>query len=175
MKRKHSPAVSTPQADSPAAAQFHDDSTTVADPPILIPHTANLPPSDHEFFATRSHPISRNGYRYTTCGPSTSQLLPVPLQRTIESPPQYVRFSWEDRSTFILLTSDAKTITAEKGWRAARANVGVREGNWYWEIKAERCGGEGAAAGLAGGEGSWVRVGVGRRESPLNAPGGFDG
>lgn len=142
---------------------------------MLIPHTATLPDSPFDFFATRGHPISKNGYRYTTCGPSSSSSLPIPIQRNIENPPQAARFSWEDRSTFVLVTEDAKTITAEKGWRAARSNVGLREGNWYWEVKAERCGGEGAAEGSGNGEGSWVRVGVGRRESPLNAPCGFDG
>ncbi|ORY84084.1 hypothetical protein BCR35DRAFT_290347 [Leucosporidium creatinivorum] len=188
-KRKHSPSTDqlTPSAASPSAAPLpapnaptgeaaaEEDSSTVANPPTLIPHTSNLPPSSFEFYQTRGHPISRNGYRYTTCGPSPSSSLPIPIQRLIENPPLGARFSWEDRSTFVLLTEDARTITAEKGWRAARANVGVREGNWYWEVKAERCGGEGANTGAGLGEGSWVRVGVGRRESPLNAPCGFDG
>lgn len=89
-----------------------------------------------------------------------------------------MRFSWEDRSSFVLITQDAKTITAEKGWRAARINVPIREGNWYWEFNITRAGGEGAGASAEDGgstEGSWCRVGVGRRESSLNAPVGFDG
>lgn len=73
------------------------------------------------------------------------------------------------------MTEDARTITAEKGWRSARANVGVREGNWYWEIKAHRCGGEGSRSDGGTGEGSWLRIGVGRREAQLNAPCGYDG
>jgi len=54
----------------------------------------------------------------------------------------------------------------------------VREGGWYWEIKVERAGGEGGREDKnsgGDGQGSWVRVGVGRRESPLNAPVGVDG
>lgn len=77
------------------------------------------------------------------------------------------------------LTEDARTVTTDKGFRAARTNVGVREGGWYWEVKVERGGGEGGrhAKGeeKGEGEGSWCRLGVGRREAPLNAPVGYDG
>lgn len=75
----------------------------------------------------------------------------------------------------MLVTEDGKTITAEKGWRAARANVPVREGNWFWEVKVERAGGDGGRETGGVGEGGWARVGVARREASLNAPVGFDG
>lgn len=166
------------EAQSPAAADQQpggDEVSFVAPLPTLVPPPGPLPPSEFEFFATRGHPVTRHGYRYTTCGPSPSSQLPVPIQRLIENVPQAARFSWEDRSAFALMTEDARTITAEKGWRSARSNVGVREGNWYWEIKARRCGGEGSRAEGGTGEGSWMRIGVGRREAQLNAPCGYDG
>ncbi|KAI5477201.1 histone-lysine N-methyltransferase (Bre2) [Pseudohyphozyma bogoriensis] len=174
LKRKHSPALgSATPTRSPAP-----ESTSVAPPPTFTPHTAHLPPSSYDFYSTsRTHPHNKGNYRYSPCGPSTSTSLPVGFQihRHIESQPQEVRFSWEDRSPFVLITEDAKTITAEKGWRGARANVPIREGNWYWEITVNRAGGEGGREMDGVGEGSWCRVGVGRRESPLNAPVGFDG
>ncbi|KAK4048276.1 transcription factor, contains a PHD finger motif [Microbotryomycetes sp. JL221] len=178
---------------------------TIAPLPYLVPSTSyatQFNTLNHEFYMTRGRPSTRNGYRYLTCGPSdqnkqqqqqleqlqletsnpATTTTPVPVQRMIENLPQTVRFSWEDRSNYTLLTQDAKTLTAERGWRAARVNVPLRQGNWYWEIKAERCGGQIAKKSNSvnggtseGGEGSWTRIGVGRREAPLNAPAGFDG
>lgn len=176
-KRKHQHLDSPPaQSESPAPSSVVYDSPAVAPLPLFTAHTANLPPSEFEFITTRSHPSNKNSFRYTPCGPSpSSSHRPIAIQHTIESAPQGIRFSWEDKSSFILATEDGKTITAEKGWRAARANVGVREGNWYWEYRIERGGGEGGRTMGGAGEGSWVRVGVARRESPLNAPVGFDG
>lgn len=187
-KRKHSPpppslasgpdaatvALQTPPSQSPAPPASADPSD-IANPPVLVPHSLNLPESEFEFWSTRSHPFNKHGYRYTPCGPSLGTPLPVPPQRTIESFPKGVHWSWEDRSQFTLLTEGARTITTDKGWRAARSNVGIREGAWYWEIKVERGGGDGGRDKGGEGQGSWVRPGVGRRESPLNAPVGIDG
>lgn len=129
--------------------------------PILVPtHSSH----SHQFHSTKSHPINKNGYRYTSCGPSTT-----PLHATIPSTPDNTRFSWEDRSPFVFITKDAKTITTQKGWRGARANVPIRQGAFYWEVKIERGGDASTALG------AWVRVGLGRRESSLNAPVGIDG
>ncbi|BGO99795.1 Set1 complex component ash2 [Rhodotorula toruloides ATCC 204091] len=172
-KRKHSPSPATPLSHSPAPALA--DPSDVSNPPVLVPHNLQIPDSAFEFFATRSHPFNKFGFRYTPCGPSPHTLLPVPPQRSIESYPQGIRWSWEDRSLFTLLTEDAKTLTTDKGWRAARSNIGVREGAWYWEVRIDRGGGEGGRDHGGEGQGSWVRVGVGRRESPLNAPVGIDG
>lgn len=169
-------------------------SSRIAPAPTLVPAIATNPLPQFDFSFTRSHPINRHNYRYTSCGPSPlppdlppfephpdSSLNPLTLYRTIPSIPEGVRFSWEDKSPFVSITEDARTITAEKGWRGARANVGLREGSWFWEVKVERGGGEGGRGwkdeqGESGeGEGSWVRVGVGRREGPINAPVGIDG
>ena len=59
----------------------------------------------------------------------------------------------------------------------ARANVGVREGNWYWEckilsgVRPANQAGVGDGSGDAGGH---VRLGWARREASLDTPVGFD-
>ncbi|GAA5925565.1 Bre2p [Sporobolomyces koalae] len=161
----------------PAEGTGPEPSLLVAPLPTFAPPPVTLPELDgFQFFATRSHPFNKHGFRYTPCGPSRDSPLPVPPQRTIESEPCQVRWSWEDRSAFTYLTQDATTVTTDKGWRGVRSNIGLREGCWYWEIEVERGGGQGGREhGGRDGQGSWVRVGVGRRESPLNAPVGVDG
>ncbi|GAA5991780.1 hypothetical protein JCM5350_005422 [Sporobolomyces pararoseus] len=167
-----------------------EDSTpqypSVAPLPVFAPPPSTLPshPS-FEFYSTRSHPFNKHSFRYTPCGPSPNSPLPVPPQRLIESEPRgQVRWSWEDRSVFTYLTQDAKTVTTDKGWRAVRSNVGLRSGDWFWEFKIERSNEQQQQQqvptfeqpeGGGGGENSWVRVGIGRRESGLNAPVGVDG
>ncbi|SCZ88341.1 BZ3500_MvSof-1268-A1-R1_Chr2-1g04347 [Microbotryum saponariae] len=161
----------------PARGRLPRDPMICAAAPQLVPPLTSvpLPTSTFEFFQTRAHPINQRGYRYVPCGPSPHSHLPTPIQRVIESAPQRARWSWEDRSTFVMITEDAMTVTAEKGWRAARANVSLREGSWYWEFKVHRGGGPKEVDAAGAKEGSWVRLGVGRREAPLNAPVGFDG
>lgn len=147
------------------------DSTTVSLAPQLVP-TPFVPPVPG-FYLTRGHPINKPNFRYVPCGPAPSSSPTYPLYRVIASPPVgSVRFSWEDRSQYIGITEDALCITADKGYRSARANVPLREGSWFFEVIVERGGGE---LGTWKGGGSHVRVGVGRRESPLTAPVGFDG
>lgn len=67
-----------------------------------------------------------------------------------------------------------KITTTEKGYRMARANVGVREGNWYWECMII----SGVKARIPNGEqpepGGHVRLGWARREASLDGPVGFD-
>lgn len=175
-KRKHSPSAGG--STTPRSPALHENDTAgVAPLPLFVPHTATLPASNYEFYSTRYHPISKNGYRYVTCGASPTPSLPIGVAyyRLVESVPQSVRFSWEDRSPFVLISDDASAITAEKGWRGAKGNVPLREGNWYWEVKVNRGGGDGSKELGGDGEGSWVRAGVGRRESPNNAPVGKDG
>jgi COMPASS component BRE2 len=54
-----------------------------------------------------------------------------------------VHLDWQDRSTFLRMSPSALTCTAEKGFRSARTNVGVREGTWYFECTVLKGGGEG--------------------------------
>lgn len=71
-----------------------------------------------------------------------------------------------------------RTITNPKGWRLSKANVGAREGTFYYEVKIV----EGIPADLTKEEIQTtpaplphIRAGWARRESPLDAPVGFDG
>lgn len=94
------------------------------------------------------------------------------MYRIIRSyPGTGVCFSHEDRSPYVYISSDALSLTTDRGFRAARANCPIREGRWYFEVVVERGGGE--ATGVK--REAHVRVGIGRREAALGAPVGFDG
>ncbi|KZT52468.1 hypothetical protein CALCODRAFT_520709 [Calocera cornea HHB12733] len=125
-----------------------------------------------EWFSTPDVPPNRMGFRYILAGCSTPSSKTV--DKTLESYPPHLRFSWEDRSPYVRVTQDGMSITTEKGFRSARGNVPVREGKWYMEVEILRGGGEGK--GEAGRrDGAHVRLGWGRREAPLNGPVGMDG
>lgn len=49
------------------------------------------------------------------------------------------------------------TVTTDKGFRMCRANVGVKEGNWFWEARIQTAAGSDA-------DGPHVRIGWARRE-----------
>lgn len=77
----------------------------------------------------------------------------------------------------MLFDIEGKAITTEKGFRMARANVGAREGRWYWECKilsGVRPLNQEQNSELAPDEGGHVRVGWARREASLDTPVGFD-
>lgn len=84
-----------------------------------------------------------------------------------EVPPFTARINWEDTSAHVFSDPEGRTVMTDKGYRMARANVGVREGKWYFECKI-------LSGYNKGGTGN-VRVGWARREAPLDAPVGFDG
>ncbi|KAI5124488.1 hypothetical protein M0805_003015 [Coniferiporia weirii] len=141
---------------------------TVSRGPVFVPvHENSI------FHSTDQIAINRQGFRYVPAGlAEPGSKIPY---RTIESrPPGYVRVSWEDRSPFVKVTTDGLGLCGEKGYRSARLNVPVREGNWYMEIKIERAGGSRMPDDPAK-EGAHVRLGWGRREAMLNCPVGLDG
>ncbi|KAG6919955.1 hypothetical protein DXG01_013304 [Tephrocybe rancida] len=116
--------------------------------------------------------VNRVGYRYVPAGINpTGHTLPC---RTIESNPTAYRVSWEDRSSFITATKDGLGLLGGTGFRSARCNAPMVEGNWYMEVKILHGGGEHHAE-TGRREGSHVRLGWGRREAPLNGPVGLDG
>lgn len=89
--------------------------------------------------------------------------------RQSETEPFSPRFSFEDTAAQIHLDESATHITTEKGWRSAKANVGVREGKWYYECtitKGISKNGEPSSA--------HVRMGWGRREASNDEPVGRD-
>lgn len=125
-----------------------------------------------DLFKTDLTGLNRIGFRYTPAGINPpGSALPC---RTIESAPTAYRVSWEDRSPFVHVTKDGLGIQGTKGFRSARCNAPIRDGNWYMEVKIIHGGGE-HVGDDTNHEGTHVRLGWGRREAPLNGPVGLDG
>lgn len=85
--------------------------------------------------------------------------------------------NFEDASSLILFDLAGLRITTEKGYRMARANVGVREGRWYWECKIlSGIQPANLDPSIAAGrdDGGHVRFGWARREASLDTPVGYD-
>ena len=140
---------------------------TISRGPIFVPA-----PEGSEWFKTDMVAVNRVGYRYIPAGINPAGF--ASPCRTIESNPTHFRVSWEDRSPFLKVTKDGLGIAGSKGFRSARCNAPIREGNWYMEVKILRGGGDHAGDETKR-EGSHVRLGWGRREASLNAPVGLDG
>ncbi|SJX61425.1 related to BRE2-subunit of COMPASS (Set1C) complex [Sporisorium reilianum f. sp. reilianum] len=143
------------------------------------PHLASTVGSA-TLFNTVNFAVNRNGWRYTAAGPA-SQHLRQTLFKTLETRPATVHWCWSDRSPFTKISADADIVSTDKGFRSARTNIGVREGEWYAEIEIlppeHLTVGVGAPGPLPAPmkDGAHIRLGWGRREAPLNAPVGFDG
>jgi COMPASS component BRE2 len=194
-KRKHNPPSHNSAADSPAPsdpsslsnnptttenvvlpAYLYDLSTrprlTISRAPAFIPITDDSP-----YHHTDQLAHNRLGFRYMPAG-LANEGSTTPF-RTIESAPQSYRVSWEDRSPFVKVTQDGLGLLGEKGFRSARCNAPVRQGQWYMEVAIEHGGGA-RASDLPGppkakSEGAHVRLGWARREAPLGGPCGLDG
>ncbi|KAK6341697.1 hypothetical protein TWF696_008765 [Orbilia brochopaga] len=159
--------------DAPPALQMFtlpppkDVDYLAAKGPILVPVTypKNSPIT---FYETTEHPSNRKGFRYIPC--KASRLIPALKYHTTEVPPYAARISYEDKSTHIHVDNSGVAITTEKGFRSARANVGVREGDWYYECKILN----GINPDNPAEENGHVRVGFARRETSLDVPVGYD-
>ena len=83
--------------------------------------------------------------------------------------------SYEDTSPHVQFDRSMKAITTEKGFRLARANVGCREGRWYFECRIIS-GVKPPDANSTDDEQNegHVRIGWARREASLDGPVGFD-
>ncbi|MCJ1334908.1 hypothetical protein MMC09_000173 [Bachmanniomyces sp. S44760] len=141
-------------------------------PPIFVP---SLSKGGKPFFESSEHVYNRKGFRYTHCiadptFPSSQ------YHRQSETEPFGPRINFEDVSSHVHFDAPGQSVTTEKGFRMARANVGAREGRWYWEckvlsgVKATQEGDHGAS----GEPGGHVRLGWARREASLDTPVGFD-
>jgi COMPASS component BRE2 len=194
-KRKHNPPSHNSATDSPAPsdpsslsnnptttenvvlpAYLYDLSTrprlTISRAPAFVPIA-----DDSLYHHTDQLAHNRLGFRYMPAG-LASEGSTIPF-RTIESAPQSYRVSWEDRSPFVKVTQDGLGLLGEKGFRSARCNAPVRQGQWYMEVAIDHGGGA-RASDLPGPtkaktEGAHVRLGWARREAPLGGPCGLDG
>ncbi|ANB12704.1 Bre2p [Sugiyamaella lignohabitans] len=119
-------------------------------------------------FMTEDHPHNKRGFRYIQCSgnPSLSSV----LYAIAEVPPYAARVSYEDRSSQVFISDDALTVTSNQGFRSARANVGIREGQWYFEVKIVRANDPSDKSAPD----AHVRLGITRREASLEAPAGHD-
>ncbi|KAF9304530.1 hypothetical protein BGZ74_001315 [Mortierella antarctica] len=111
------------------------------------------------FSTSNEHPYNRHRFKYVTC--ESDPLLQYMLYRQSANPTlSGVRLSREDMSPYMLIDDECKTITTEKGFRTVRANCGVREGRWYYEVTIDK----GGEVRYEGRDGAHVRLGWARRE-----------
>ena len=118
---------------------------------------------------------NRKGYRYIHCIADPAFPLSY-YYRQSETEPYGPRLVHEDSASNVLFDESARSITTEKGFRMARANVCAREGRWYYECKILsgvkpkiEVGGNNTTS-----DGGHIRLGWARREASLDAPVGFD-
>ncbi|MCJ1474411.1 hypothetical protein MMC13_003069 [Lambiella insularis] len=141
--------------------------------PILLPTVQRV---NRQFYEASEHVYNRKGFRYTHCIADPAFTF-TQYHRLSETEPFTPRFDYEDASSHIFFDGPARSITTEKGFRMARANVAAREGRWYWECKilsgVKRASPEGTTLGT-GDAGGHVRLGFSRREAAVDTPVGFD-
>ncbi|KAI9024112.1 hypothetical protein DFJ74DRAFT_705839 [Hyaloraphidium curvatum] len=135
---------------------------------------AFIPPDNWDV----EHPWNKDGYKY-----EFGESNPAGVFRdTHFRPQQYFRsraggspvfLSPTDRSAQIEVLNDGVTATNKAGFRSVRSNVGVKEGNWYFEVHVLKGGSEGRTDN-EGRTGANVRLGWSRREATLGAPIGYD-
>ncbi|CAO1598603.1 transcription factor, contains a PHD finger motif [Xanthoria calcicola] len=200
LKKREAKGVDTTRSSTPDAQPNTKRSKKVEKPPDVVRpvryHTK--PPSQSDFDAPRppvfnpvltkanrdfnecfEHISNKKSFRYTNCiadpaFPSSRWF------RQTDAEPFEPRFSFQEASSHILFDSAGRSITTEKGFRMARANVCAREGRWYYECKIlsgvkppahETSLTPQSASSTDGGH---VRLGWARREANLDTPVGFD-
>ncbi|KAK6456936.1 uncharacterized protein RJT20DRAFT_35948 [Scheffersomyces xylosifermentans] len=117
------------------------------------------------FYQSDENPHNRRGFKYKPCRPNP--WFPSNLYSTTEIAPFIVRPSYFDRSSGIVHSEDMSLISAPKGWRSARTNVGIREGKYFFEFNIVSANEDNSRC--------HVRIGLARKEAALEAPVGFDG
>ncbi|KAK4686210.1 COMPASS component BRE2, partial [Tremellales sp. Uapishka_1] len=174
-------ASSHPADPSPAPTiHHHARGPSFAKPGSILPGSSDGGGDGDECFLWENIPMNKNNFRYLPCAlsPSSSPSSKAISYRTIPPPPPTpsVHISWTDRQNFLRISPNALSVSTDRGFRSARANMSVRTGSWYYEVLVERGNGS-VGGGVGSGElgNPHVRVGWGRRESNLDAPVGLDG
>ncbi|KAI4156562.1 MAG: hypothetical protein LQ340_000170 [Diploschistes diacapsis] len=140
-------------------------------PPVLVPSMVR---AGRQFYESQEHVYNRKGFRYTHCI-ADPEFRFTQYHRQSETEPFTARFDYEDSSSHIRFDKAGRAVTTEKGFRMARANVGIREGRWYWECKVVRgVKNPNNLSPMDSDTGGHVRMGISRREAPLETPVGFD-
>lgn len=160
-KRKELSSDASPQrptseskwrSNTPSTPPSPRSSSPVPFTPNTVP--AVFPPGS----ANTDHPFNRFGFKYTPCEPS---VLPLVAYQQAENSLGGCTISIPDKSSYVSVTKDGLTVTTDKGFRMCRANVGVKEGNWFWEARIQ------TAAGPSDPDGPHVRIGWARREGKV--------
>jgi COMPASS component BRE2 len=141
----------------------NQDMAMVSGPPLMQPVEDDVGAST-QLFSTEDHPQNKKGFRYVNC--TTNPSLSSVLYTQVEVEPCQARLSYEDRSPQVFISTDCTIASTAAGFRSARANVGVREGDWFCEFRVLR--------GNEGESDAHVRLGWTRREASLEAPVGHD-
>lgn len=155
---------------SPIRYRLPSPKPTDFDPPkaptlILASEKAGKP-----FYETTEHVFNRKSFRYTNAivdpaFPSSQ------YHRSSETEPFGARIDFKDAGSHVVFDEQMLAASTEKGFRMARANVGAREGRYYWECKIL----SGIKADpLENETNGHVRVGWSRREGSLEGPVGYD-
>ncbi|KAH6716181.1 hypothetical protein DL95DRAFT_393468 [Leptodontidium sp. 2 PMI_412] len=142
--------------------------------PVFIPADTRTAPdgSEIQFNETTDHVYNKKGFHYTHC--IADPTFPSSLYyRQSEAEPFTPRLNFEDTSTHMFLDESGKHVTTDKGFRMAKANVGVREGRWYYECRITSGIPKRKSSAPVESNGH-VRMGWARREATLDAPVGYD-
>ncbi|KKA29630.1 hypothetical protein TD95_000679 [Thielaviopsis punctulata] len=163
----------------PRTEDFHPAKET----PMIPKHVVTTPDGQAiEFCDAIDHAYNKRGYHYTRC--IADPLFPSShYYHHTESPPYGPRMNIEDSAMHIYFDRGCRYVTTDKGFRTAKANMAVREGRWFWEVRITKGISRRAKKDKDKEKekdknkdvgGPHVRVGFARREASLDAPVGFD-
>jgi len=158
---------------SPIRYRLPSPKPTDFDPPkapLLTPITEK---AGKQLYETTEHVYNRKGFRYTNAivdprFPSSR------YHRASEVEPFESRIDFKDAGSHMIFDDRMLASSTEKGFRLARANVGAREGRFYWECKILSGVKQDPMDGVGQEGGGHIRVGWARREASLEGPVGFD-
>ncbi|KAH7375795.1 SPRY domain-containing protein [Plectosphaerella cucumerina] len=170
--------IQAPPADSPLRYKQPPPKPSDFNPPrgpVFTHHRTTVGPNGQgsiDFYETTDQLYNKKNFRYTSCiaDPAFPSSL---LFRQTETEPYGPHLQFEDAATHMFFDKSGRHVTTDKGFRMVRANVAIREGRFFWEVKITR--------GILqqkneNGEESHghVRLGFARREAAVDAPVGFD-
>ncbi|KAG8530072.1 uncharacterized protein KY384_005554 [Bacidia gigantensis] len=162
------------ELDYPRPTRYRLNAPTSIDfepppPPLFIPVSTRKGRTFHQ--ATELI-TNKKGFRYANAI-ADPQFTAIQYMRLTEPEPYGAHMAYEDASAQVLFDK-SNAVSTEKGFRMCRANVGAREGRWYWEcriLSGVKPPNEQGTKEEAEGH---VRVGWARREATLEGPVGFD-
>ncbi|KAL8975169.1 MAG: hypothetical protein Q9197_000593 [Variospora fuerteventurae] len=175
--KKTKKILKTPDVVRPLRYYTKPPNSSDFDPPRGPIFSPVLEKANREFNECFEQISNKKAFRYTNCIADPSFPSSRWFRQT-EASPFHPRFSFQEASSHILFDSTGRSITTEKGFRMARANVAAREGRWYYECKIlsgvrppSRSPSLNKPDTTGGGH---VRLGWARREANLDTPVGFD-